>query len=52
MSREERQLKELKESTNKRLIDLEAQVEVLKRRQKTQQPPIIIFKGKGKNKHE
>lgn len=48
---DERKLQEVKDQLDKRLIALEAGVDVLKARQRPQkQPSIIIFKGKGKKK--
>jgi hypothetical protein len=51
MSKDERKLKEVRDQLDKRLIALEAGVNVLKARQRPQkQPLIIIVKGKGKKK--
>jgi len=47
---DERKLKEVKDQLNKRLISLEAAVDVLKSKGQPHEPIIIIFKGKGKKK--
>ena len=52
MSEDERKLKEVRDQLDKRLIALEAGVDVLKNKRQPHRPIIIIVKGKKKEGSE